>query len=123
MQWPLAEAAPRARSAEMKVTREEMKAARLPLQMRDYCAHILIPLNECRRQTWYSPFKCTDLRHGYEKCQYDECAAVSRYSSRVPPPGPTTRCSRAASLCCRFGRFQRRVKILELQKKGIEPEE
>ena len=30
----------------MKCTREEMKAARLPLEYRDYCAHILIPLNE-----------------------------------------------------------------------------
>ena len=59
-------------AAEMKCTREEMKAARLPLEYRDYCAHILIPLNECRRQTWFSPWKCTDLRHSYEKCQYDE---------------------------------------------------
>ena len=56
----------------MKCTREEMKAARLPLEYRDYCQHILIPLNECRRQTWFSPWKCTDLRHSYEKCQYDE---------------------------------------------------
>lgn len=61
--------------AEMKVTREEMKAARIPLVWRDYCAHILIPLNQCRRQTWFSPMKCTDLRHAYEKCQYDECAS------------------------------------------------
>ena len=45
---------------------------RLPLEYRDYCAHILIPLNECRRQTWFSPWKCTDLRHSYEKCQFDE---------------------------------------------------
>ncbi|KAL1519187.1 hypothetical protein AB1Y20_003447 [Prymnesium parvum] len=57
---------------EIKVTREEMKAARIPLVFRDSCAHILIPLNQCRKQTWYSPFKCTDLRHSYEKCQYDE---------------------------------------------------
>ena len=58
--------------AEMHVTHEEMKAARVPLLFRDYCAHLLIPLNECRIKTWYSPFKCRDLRHGYEKCQYDE---------------------------------------------------
>jgi len=56
----------------MHVTHEEMKAARVPLLFRDYCAHLLIPLNECRIKTWYSPFKCRDLRHGYEKCQYDE---------------------------------------------------
>ena len=57
---------------EMKVTHEEMKAARVPLLFRDYCAHLLIPLNECRVKTWYSPFKCSELRHSYEKCQYDE---------------------------------------------------
>ena len=57
---------------EMKVTHEEMKAARVPLNFRDYCAHILIPLNECRVKTWYSPWKCGELRHSYEKCQYDE---------------------------------------------------
>lgn len=71
---------------EMKVTHEEMKAARVPLVFRDYCAHILIPLNECRVKTWYSPYKCTDLRHSYEKCQYDECATASelgRASVRV----------------------------------------
>ena len=56
----------------MKVTHEEMKAAQLPLNFRDYCAHLLIPLNECRRATWYSPFKCSDMRHAYEKCQFDE---------------------------------------------------
>ena len=59
-------------AAEMKVTHEEMKAARVPLLFRDYCAHILIPLNACRVKTWYSPFQCTELRHSYEKCQYEE---------------------------------------------------
>ena len=57
---------------EMKVTYEQMKAARVPLNFRDYCAHILIPLNECRVKTWYSPWKCVELRHSYEACQYDE---------------------------------------------------
>lgn len=32
----------------MQVSEEEMKAARLPLEFRDQCAHLLIPLNECR---------------------------------------------------------------------------
>jgi hypothetical protein len=30
----------------MKVTREEMAEARVPLHVRDFCAHLLIPLNE-----------------------------------------------------------------------------
>ena len=56
----------------MKVTHEEMKAARVPLLFRDYCAHILIPLNACRVKNWYSPFQCTELRHSYEKCEFEE---------------------------------------------------
>eukprot|EP00320_Phaeocystis_rex_P001206 CAMPEP_0119072972 /NCGR_PEP_ID=MMETSP1178-20130426/61275_1 /TAXON_ID=33656 /ORGANISM="unid sp, Strain CCMP2000" /LENGTH=114 /DNA_ID=CAMNT_0007055029 /DNA_START=45 /DNA_END=389 /DNA_ORIENTATION=- len=57
---------------EMKVTREEMKAARIPLEWRDYCAHILIPLNKCRIDHYWLPWTCMDLKHAYEKCQFDE---------------------------------------------------
>ena len=99
-----------------------------PPRWRDYCAHILIPLNkvnpnpnpnpnphpnpnpnpnpnphphpnpqpnpnpnpnrnphphphphpdpeQCRIDHYYLPWTCTDLKHAYEKCQYDECAA------------------------------------------------
>ncbi|KNC54801.1 NADH-ubiquinone oxidoreductase B18 subunit family protein [Thecamonas trahens ATCC 50062] len=55
-----------------EATQQEMKEARLDLAFRDGCAHLLIPLNQCRRSTLYMPFKCTDERHTYEKCQYDE---------------------------------------------------
>jgi NADH dehydrogenase (ubiquinone) 1 beta subcomplex subunit 7 len=51
---------------------EEMRAARLPISFRDYCAHLLIPLNKCRQQTYYLPWKCSDERHGYERCEYVE---------------------------------------------------
>ncbi|EOO04184.1 putative nadh-ubiquinone oxidoreductase b18 subunit protein [Phaeoacremonium minimum UCRPA7] len=53
-------------------TREEMSAAKLPLAYRDNCAHLLIPLNRCRFETYYLPWKCENERHTYEKCQYDE---------------------------------------------------
>ena len=36
---------------EMKVTQAQMAEARLDLAYRDYCAHLLIPLNRCRRRT------------------------------------------------------------------------
>ena len=76
-----------------RATREEMSDARLPLQYRDSCAHLLIPLNRCRFEEYYLPWKCVvkwtfaglcrcthtligwviqDERHSYEKCQYDE---------------------------------------------------
>ncbi|KAK0755060.1 NADH-ubiquinone oxidoreductase B18 subunit-domain-containing protein [Schizothecium vesticola] len=55
-----------------QATREEMSAAKLPMAYRDSCAHLLIPLNRCRMDTYFLPWKCEDERHGYEKCQYVE---------------------------------------------------
>jgi len=57
----------------MKVSKEEMKKAGIDLAYRDFCAHLLIPLNECRRKSFFLPWKCGDERHVYEKCQYEEC--------------------------------------------------
>ncbi|KAF9969766.1 hypothetical protein BGZ73_007707 [Actinomortierella ambigua] len=56
----------------MTATHKEMADARLPLGWRDSCSHLLIPLNKCRSETYYLPFKCQDERHEYEKCQYDD---------------------------------------------------
>lgn len=39
-------------------SREAMSEARLPLQYRDSCAHLLIPLNRCRFEEYYLPWKC-----------------------------------------------------------------
>ena len=49
---------------------EELRAAKVPLGDRDYCAHLLIPLNECRRKSLYMPWACGAQRHAYEKCLY-----------------------------------------------------
>ncbi|KAG0370053.1 hypothetical protein BGZ54_007945 [Gamsiella multidivaricata] len=56
----------------MPATQKEMQDARLPLGYRDFCADLLIPLNKCRSETYYLPWKCQDERHVYEKCQYDD---------------------------------------------------
>ena len=76
-----------------KATQQEMEDARLDLGYRDHCAHLLIPLNECRQKTAYMPWQCQDLRHAYEKCQYDEyvgllAIAASLFPARSPsfPP-------------------------------------
>lgn len=57
---------------EVKATKEEMDKAQVDLALRDACAHLLIPLNKCRRATFFLPWKCEDERHGYEACQYAE---------------------------------------------------
>ena len=56
----------------MKVTEQQMKDARIDPAWRDYCAHLLIPLNKCRHNTFYLPWKCGHERHEYERCQYGE---------------------------------------------------
>ena len=56
----------------MVATQAEMAEALLPLHWRDYCAHLLIPLNACRRDTLGVPWKCGHERHAYEQCQYNE---------------------------------------------------
>ena len=92
-----------------------MKAAQVPLAFRDYCAHILIPLNECRYNHWFSPFQCTDLRHAYEKCQYDECAALLGRPQPIPERRVAASRARVAPR-----RYQRRIAIHNARKKGGE---
>ncbi|KAJ1386729.1 Zinc finger, RING-CH-type [Sesbania bispinosa] len=38
---------------------------------KDQCAHLLIPLNKCRKAEFYLPWKCENERHSYEKCEYE----------------------------------------------------
>lgn len=35
----------------MKISEAEMARARLPLQYRDFCAHLLVKLNDCRAKS------------------------------------------------------------------------
>lgn len=49
---------------------DQLKAARIPMALRDNCAHLLVGLNECRRATFFSPHQCVHQRHIYEECQY-----------------------------------------------------
>jgi len=44
----------------------------VPYEWRDYCAHLLLPLNDCRKAEWYMPWACGHEKHVYEKCQYKE---------------------------------------------------
>lgn len=56
---------------------ELLKKHQIPLNVRDNCAHLLVPLNVCRRETGFNPDRCTHQRHIYEECQYIAwCARV-----------------------------------------------
>ena len=57
----------------MHATQEQLRDAKVDLAYRDFCAHLLIPLNECRKANYFLPWRCEHERHIYEKCQYKEC--------------------------------------------------
>mmetsp|Transcript_15946 Transcript_15946/g.22717 ORF Transcript_15946/g.22717 Transcript_15946/m.22717 type:complete len:95 (-) Transcript_15946:104-388(-) len=48
-----------------------LAAAKVPLAWRDTCGHLLVPLNKCRRESWWNPNECGHYRHTYEECLYN----------------------------------------------------
>eukprot|EP00731_Ephydatia_muelleri_P017976 Em0011g16a len=57
---------------EMQVTQEEMAKAKVPINLRDYCAHLFIPLMHCRKENYYVPWKCKAEKHAWEECQFQD---------------------------------------------------
>jgi NADH dehydrogenase (ubiquinone) 1 beta subcomplex subunit 7 len=55
----------------LPVAQVDMNNAKLDIGYRDFCAHLLIPLNECRRAAFYMPWSCGEVR------LIDLCAAVT----------------------------------------------
>ncbi|XP_052862378.1 NADH dehydrogenase [ubiquinone] 1 beta subcomplex subunit 7 [Anopheles cruzii] len=64
---------PHGRKARVMIaTEEEMEAAKLPLENRDYCAHKLIQYRACRADVWPWAYKCAHEKHEYLNCEYDD---------------------------------------------------
>ncbi|WZN67148.1 B18 subunit of NADH:ubiquinone oxidoreductase [Chloropicon roscoffensis] len=59
-------------ATEFATTKEACDEAQVPQVWRDACAHLLIPLNACRKKEFYLPWKCEHERHVYELCQYKD---------------------------------------------------
>ena len=56
----------------MMISDEELTRQRIPLNARDYCAHLLVSFNRCKRKNLYLPYRCIEEKHEYEQCQYKE---------------------------------------------------
>lgn len=56
----------------MVATYEEMESAKLPMEDRDYCAHLLIKHMACRQEVWPLAYKCAHEKHEFLNCQYDD---------------------------------------------------
>jgi len=62
---------------------ESLKKNQVALGFRDNCGHLLIGLNQCRRETFFSPNKCTNQRHTYEECEYIAWSARSEAKTKM----------------------------------------
>jgi len=58
--------------AEIFASEAELMRHQVPMGFRDYCSHVLIPLNNCRRANLYAGWKCGTQRHAYETCQWED---------------------------------------------------
>ncbi|KAJ8040932.1 NADH dehydrogenase [ubiquinone] 1 beta subcomplex subunit 7 [Holothuria leucospilota] len=58
---------------EMIATQEEMNAAMLPLDRRDYCAHLYIKYLACKQENPLGVhIKCKHEKHEYDLCEYED---------------------------------------------------
>ena len=57
---------------EMIATQKEMMDNRVPLQFRDYYAHLYIPLKKCRLRTGKVPWGCKEEKHEWEHCEVED---------------------------------------------------
>jgi len=55
-----------------KVTEQECADAQVPIHLRDYCAHLFIPLMKCRVENHYLPWRCKNEKHAWEHCEHEE---------------------------------------------------
>lgn len=56
----------------MIATLAEMESAKVPLDARDFCAHMLINLRSCIRDNFPFNYNCHHVREEYYECQYHE---------------------------------------------------
>lgn len=56
----------------MVATQQEMNDAQLTLQQRDYCAHYLIRLLKCKRDSFPNFVACKHEQHDWDYCEHLE---------------------------------------------------
>ncbi|XP_044743441.1 NADH dehydrogenase [ubiquinone] 1 beta subcomplex subunit 7 [Chrysoperla carnea] len=56
----------------MIATKEQLESAKIALEDRDYCAHLLLEYRGCRTRVWPFAYKCHHEKHNYLNCEYDD---------------------------------------------------
>ncbi|KAL4665232.1 hypothetical protein H8957_012802 [Semnopithecus entellus] len=63
---------PERKEREMVATQQEMMDAQLRLQLRDYCAHYLIRLLKCKRDSFPNFLACKQEWHDWHYCEHHD---------------------------------------------------
>ncbi|KAF0886681.1 NADH dehydrogenase [ubiquinone] 1 beta subcomplex subunit 7 [Crocuta crocuta] len=61
---------PGRKEREMVATQQQMNDAQLTLQQRDYCAHYLIRLLKCKRDSFPNFLACKHEQHDWDYCEH-----------------------------------------------------
>ncbi|KAM9244225.1 NADH dehydrogenase [ubiquinone] 1 beta subcomplex subunit 7 [Dugong dugon] len=61
---------PGRKEREMVATQQQMNDAQLVLQQRDYCAHYLIRLLKCKRDSFPNFLACKHEQHDWDYCEH-----------------------------------------------------
>lgn len=61
----------------MKLSERDCIRHGVPHWARDYCAHLFLPLNKCRRLTQHCPWRCKELQVAYDRCQANEFCYIT----------------------------------------------
>ncbi|XP_003981990.1 NADH dehydrogenase [ubiquinone] 1 beta subcomplex subunit 7 [Felis catus] len=61
---------PGRKEREMVATQQQMNDAQLALQQRDYCAHYLIRLLKCKRDSFPNFLACKHEQHAWDHCEH-----------------------------------------------------
>ncbi|KAG6796221.1 NADH dehydrogenase [ubiquinone] 1 beta subcomplex subunit 7 [Apis mellifera caucasica] len=56
----------------MPLSEEEMIAAKIPHDLRDYCAHYYLDYIRCYMEKFPFVTRCVTEIHNYQKCEYDD---------------------------------------------------
>jgi hypothetical protein len=58
---------------ELKANPAWLKREGVKVEWRDFCSHLLMPWNRCRRATSFASWKCHTEKHAWEECMEHEC--------------------------------------------------
>ena len=49
-----------------------MQAAKIPYKHRDYCSHLYLDFEACRKRNFPAGWRCHHEKHALDMCKYDE---------------------------------------------------